>query len=77
LRYDGVKQKVIQKTKQYLKRRNGAQVTPESSTRKSPCLLSKQLSATREDIANDHSSKDSELSPSQLSAFSSPVLADI
>ena len=52
--------------------------TPEPSKRKSPRLLlvSKQLSTTREDIAND-SSTDSELSPSQLSAFTFPVPADI
>ena len=52
--------------------------TPEPSKRKSPRLLlvSKQLSTTREDIAND-SSTDSDLSPSQLSAFTSPVPADI
>jgi hypothetical protein len=62
--------------KRYLKRK-GSPFPPESSTRKSPrLLLSKQLSTTREDIAND-SSTDSELSPSQLSAFPSPVPADI
>ena len=68
----GYNKKLSKEPKKYLKR-NGAPFTPESSTRKSPrLLLSKQLSTTREDIAND-SSTDSELSPSQLSAFTSPV----
>ena len=72
----GYNKKSSKEPKKYLKR-NGAPFTPESSTRKSPrLLLSKQLSTTREDIAND-SSTDSELSPSQLSAFTSPVPADI
>ena len=63
--------------KKYLKRNGAHPFTPESSTRKSPrLLLSKQLSTTREDITND-SSTDSESSPSQLSAFTSPVPADI
>ena len=49
----GYNKKSSKKAKKYLKR-NGAPFTPESSTRKSPCpLLSKQLSTTREDIAND------------------------
>ena len=62
--------------KKHLKRK-GSTITPESSTRMSPrLLLSKQLTTTREDIAND-SSTHSELSPSQLSAFTSPVPADI
>ena len=62
--------------KKYLKRK-GAPLTPESTTRKSPrLLLSKKLSTTREDIAND-SSIDSELSPSPSAAFSFPVPADI
>ena len=72
----GYNKKSSKEPKKYLKR-NGAPFTPESSTRKSPrLLLSKQLSTTREDIAND-SSTDSKLSPSQLSAFTSPVPADI
>jgi hypothetical protein len=67
---------VSPRLKKYLKRK-GSPFNPESSTRKSPCLLlSKQLSTTREDIVND-SSSDSELSPSQLSAFPSPDPADI
>ena len=62
--------------KKYLKIK-GSPFTPESSKRNSPrLLLSKHLSITREDIAND-SSTDSDLSPSQLSAFTSPVPADI
>jgi hypothetical protein len=72
----GYNKKSSKEPKKYLKR-NSAPFTPESSTKKSPILLlSKQLSTTREDIAND-SSTDSELSPSQLSAFPSPVPADI
>ena len=72
----GYNKKSSKEPKKYLKR-NGAPFTPESSTRKSPrLLLSKQLSTTREDIAND-SSTDSELSPSQLSAFTSSLPADI
>jgi hypothetical protein len=67
----GYNKKSSKQSKQYLN------FTPELSTRKSPCLLSKQLSATREHIANDHFGTDSELSPSQLSAFSFPVPADI
>ena len=62
--------------KQNLKR-NGASLTPELSTRKTPrLLLSKQLSTSREDIVND-SSTDYELPPFQLSAFTSPDPADI
>ena len=72
----GYNKKSWKEPKKYLKR-NGAPFTPESPTRKSPRLqLSKQLSTTREDIAND-SSTDSELFPSQLFAFTSPVPAVI
>jgi hypothetical protein len=70
----GYNKRSSKEPKKHLKT-NGDLFTPESSTRKSPHLLSKPLPATREDIAND-SSINSELSPSQLSAFLSPVPAD-
>jgi len=77
LRHDVVQKKSSKVPKKYLKRNGTPPSTLESWTKKSPrLLLSKQLYTTRENIAND-SSTDSELSPSQLSVFTSPVPADI